>query len=57
VSQRRLRTWSAIPWLLLATTGIRVGPRTAGVVVRRNTFDQIESPLIGDGLKGAWVER
>jgi len=41
----------------LAMTGISVGPRTAGVVVRRNTFDQVDKPMVGDGLKGAVVER
>jgi hypothetical protein len=41
----------------LATTGISIGPRTAGIVVRRNAFDQVEQPLVGEGLKGAFVER
>jgi hypothetical protein len=43
--------------IALATTGISVDSRTAGIVVRRDSFDQVDKPLVGAGLKEAWVER
>jgi hypothetical protein len=39
-----------------AAVGIGVGRRAAGVVVRKNTFQQVERPLTGGGLKAALVE-
>lgn len=43
--------------LSCSRVGIDVGPRCVGIVIRRNSFHEVDLPFAGAGLPGALVEK
>ncbi|MFM7102838.1 MAG: hypothetical protein ACKO3N_16900, partial [Verrucomicrobiota bacterium] len=39
-----------------APEGLDIGPRTAGVMLRRNQLQAVRRPLVGAGIETAWIE-
>ena len=39
-----------------APEGLDIGDRTAGVLLRRNRFEGVRRPLVGAGIRSAWIE-
>jgi hypothetical protein len=39
-----------------APVGIEIGGRTAGIMMRRNSLTAVREPLLGEGIRDAWLE-